>query len=476
MAASIKISDATEKRRAQKRVRPGATTDICSKADGASAAEAVAREAVEAGAFSAKTVAKALAMTHIPLSASRTNVIPDGMKAVHGMILGMYVYSSTVGVSLATARRPWLTKLLVGFLRSECGEGKPFTSIQVNMNYAAKLHVDRNNLGTSHIVGLGNYTGGDLWVEDHLGDYEKTLPEDIVRSSQYRQGTTWNGRSVNIRNRWFEFDGNKLHCTEPFQGTRYTLVYFSCDRFAEAPAAVKKSLYGYGIRFPTASAVNKMLSAKRFASKVIQKSLAKERSLGRSLGPHLVGVDRVKFCAANPKQPGCQAHARFERYRTAATVAEALALGCLKLDLCYDYECGYMEVVALYPSPFVWDTEIPGARGGESRVRRGQDDRAAKGMLRVRSKEMSWMTAGVLASRANVHALAARCPALQAVTDGEWCTKDSPTASVSLTVLRSLLHWARTGNLRFDWPQIDEFREVLHRWGAHEAAALLRLE
>ena len=40
-----------------------------------------------------------------------------------------------------------------------------YTSIQLNLNYAAALHTDNNNMGKSFILGLGDYTGGELYVE-----------------------------------------------------------------------------------------------------------------------------------------------------------------------------------------------------------------------------------------------------------------------------------------------------------------------
>ena len=41
---------------------------------------------------------------------------------------------------------------------------------------------------------------------------------------------------------------------------------------------------------------------------------------------------------ANPKRKGSKAHARYEAYETATTVAEALELGATKADLKYDSE------------------------------------------------------------------------------------------------------------------------------------------
>ena len=66
-----------------------------------------------------------------------------------------------------------------------------FTSIQVNKNYLSALHVDKNNLGPSYIVGVGDYTEGGLFVKD--------------------QG------EVDCKHRWCEFDGNMPHQTLPYK-------------------------------------------------------------------------------------------------------------------------------------------------------------------------------------------------------------------------------------------------------------------
>ena len=41
-----------------------------------------------------------------------------------------------------------------------------FTSIQYNKNHRAARHRDAKNTGISYIVGLGNYTGGELTIFD----------------------------------------------------------------------------------------------------------------------------------------------------------------------------------------------------------------------------------------------------------------------------------------------------------------------
>eukprot|EP00931_Biecheleriopsis_adriatica_P010486 TRINITY_DN11155_c0_g1_i1.p1 TRINITY_DN11155_c0_g1~~TRINITY_DN11155_c0_g1_i1.p1 ORF type:complete len:371 (-),score=51.23 TRINITY_DN11155_c0_g1_i1:22-1134(-) len=132
---------------------------------------------------------------------------------IRGMCLGM-TESWFHGPlpSRNTRERPNLARLLCAFARHELPSFR-FTSIQVNKDYAAELHVDKYDAGDSRIIGLGDYTGGQLWVDDG--------------------GHGGRGRVANLHGRWLGFDGNLPHKVLPFKGRRYTLVYFSkirgCD-------------------------------------------------------------------------------------------------------------------------------------------------------------------------------------------------------------------------------------------------------
>ena len=86
-----------------------------------------------------------------------------------------------------------------------------FGSIQINKNYRSAMHLDKNNLGPSYIMGLGDYTEGKLWGL-HMG-------------------------AVDVKEQWVQFDGNIAHCTLPFSGTRYSLIYFTHQRYGKANLA-----------------------------------------------------------------------------------------------------------------------------------------------------------------------------------------------------------------------------------------------
>jgi len=77
--------------------------------------------------------------------------------------------------------------------------------VQINRNWCSPPHRDSGNVGTSHIIGLGNYQGGETVVEyspKHIEYYD-------------------------IKNTFTSFNGSKyLHYTRSFTGTRYSLVFY----------------------------------------------------------------------------------------------------------------------------------------------------------------------------------------------------------------------------------------------------------
>ena len=99
--------------------------------------------------------------------------------------------------------RPYLYKLLLDFGKQYVDIS--FNSVQVNQNYKAEKHRDKNNVGDSFIVAFGDYTGGRLLI--HEGDLSGT------HNIQYNP----------IRG---DFSKN-LHSVEDFNGERFSLVYFT---------------------------------------------------------------------------------------------------------------------------------------------------------------------------------------------------------------------------------------------------------
>ena len=144
-----------------------------------------------------------LQCTLFPKNTSRKNI---SSKPSEAFALGTVNYRGqkslggrTRGPSTFNKKFPELYSLVRKLIKL-CKPDFEYTTIQVNKNIQSEPHVDKNNVGPSYIIALGNFTGGDLVIE---------------------------GERFNISNKWKWFNGNLGHWVEPFEGERYSLVYFT---------------------------------------------------------------------------------------------------------------------------------------------------------------------------------------------------------------------------------------------------------
>ena len=80
-------------------------------------------------------------------------------------------------------------------------------NLQLNKNFPIPPHFDSTNIGTSIIIGLGDYTGGSLFV-------------DYAEDGGVRQ--------YNIQYNTAKFDGSKYrHWVNDIKGDRYSIVFFN---------------------------------------------------------------------------------------------------------------------------------------------------------------------------------------------------------------------------------------------------------
>jgi len=185
---------------------------------------------------------------------TRLNVMPEGQKFVFSDTLGLIPSrDGRIMATKYTLEYPGVITLLCRYLKDlmpeEIGrEGFPFTSINVNKNYAARLHRDGNNVGPSMIKALGNFTGGRLnyWPDDDKSKPLEELPED--------------GKvSLDLHSKIAIFDGRRGHSVDDFKGDRFSLVWFSCPRSWKAEDDLKVLLKSCGVTFPTPELKEKSL-------------------------------------------------------------------------------------------------------------------------------------------------------------------------------------------------------------------------
>ena len=149
----------------------------------------------------------------------RPNVSPNG-SSVDGMCFGLVYGLGGQGLKVSCIAQKYtnLTKLISKACSGSIPGGFEFTSIQINHNYASKKHCDSNNAGPSWIISLGDHTGGGLWTQDGI---------------------------LYPHNQWCTFNGCNEHATEPFEGTRISIICFvhnACHELSECLSSELREL------------------------------------------------------------------------------------------------------------------------------------------------------------------------------------------------------------------------------------------
>ena len=106
--------------------------------------------------------------------------------------------------SKSSRKNPHMMRLFKEFIDSHYPEFT-FRSVYVNKNTVCKKHLDSQNTGESLLVGFGDYTGGETTLHDNRGSQSFDISKESIM-----------------------FDGSVIyHNSEPFEGTRYSLVFFN---------------------------------------------------------------------------------------------------------------------------------------------------------------------------------------------------------------------------------------------------------
>ena len=132
---------------------------------------------------------------------------------------------------------PVLTARVFGWLR-RCWPGAQVTSCTVVFNRMSPLHVDRN-IGLSYLTGVGDFSGGGLWV---------ATPE---RSK---------GSVLNLKNKWSEFDPAVPHRTLPFRGVRGYITFYIDKSAVRMSDQVRRKLAELQVPVPTVSDARRLKS------------------------------------------------------------------------------------------------------------------------------------------------------------------------------------------------------------------------
>ena len=129
----------------------------------------------------------------------RTNIVPPEQRVTKVYKSGNSMTTIKHGVYSQSLKRGALYDLILS-LAPQRPDGD--WRITINRNVQCYAHQDRGNVGTSFIMFLGDYHGGELCFE--------------------------HGRIVSEKNKWHEIDGSVTHWNTPItSGVKYSIILFN---------------------------------------------------------------------------------------------------------------------------------------------------------------------------------------------------------------------------------------------------------
>jgi len=202
-----------------------------------------------------KDVTDVLSVWGFPENDSRINVLPEGVKTVHSDTIGVLkMRDGTYRICDPTTRYENVTKLICQWFVMNLGKDIPedfgFTGININHNYAGRRHRDNGNEGPSAIKALGAFTGGRL---NYFPKDFKTQGRVAVDALDPKESV-----ALDLSRKMTFFCGNNAHGVQPFQGDRFSLVFFTTSKFWKIKDKEMDTLKSVGFQVPTEKSMEKV--------------------------------------------------------------------------------------------------------------------------------------------------------------------------------------------------------------------------
>mmetsp|Transcript_102421 Transcript_102421/g.319064 ORF Transcript_102421/g.319064 Transcript_102421/m.319064 type:complete len:483 (-) Transcript_102421:136-1584(-) len=178
---------------------------------------------------------------------SRVNVMQKNVKWVWSDTLGLLRdRCGDIHLTKSTLAYPEVVELFSRWLtdRLPATEAQHFswTSLNVNKNYAGKIHRDGNNFGPSMISAFGDFSGGKLRYYSH--------DDGKVDLEELQAKTAGKADRLDLKSGLALFNGNSAHSVEDFEGSRYSIVYFTLGCHGRMKEEDRERLEGMGVATP----------------------------------------------------------------------------------------------------------------------------------------------------------------------------------------------------------------------------------
>merc|ERR1719195_2329586 len=152
---------------------------------------------------------------------TRLNVMQSGVKWVWSDTMGLLRdRCGDIHLTQSTHGYPQVVEVLSRWLTDRLpSEARNFkwTSLNLNKNYAGKIHRDGNNFGPSMISAFGDFQGGKLNLNSGLA----------------------------------LFNGNSAPSVDDFEGNRFSVVYFTLGCHSQMKQADRDRLQSMGVAVPS---------------------------------------------------------------------------------------------------------------------------------------------------------------------------------------------------------------------------------
>ena len=138
---------------------------------------------------------------------------------------GMYSHGNQYGVTNKTHVLPQVTRYMNQWLKHNLPQGAQWSSFVISKNSRLPVHRDNHNDHScpNYLLGVGNYGGGELWVETPPGYEGRDACAQVSVD-----GERLMGRKIPTLGQCIEFSPQAWHCTCPWKGTRLVVsVYVS---------------------------------------------------------------------------------------------------------------------------------------------------------------------------------------------------------------------------------------------------------